>query len=94
MELAPPPAHTKANPTLETLYAVERILRRAWDKREAPVSYAELERRMPAKRVRFEVLQTCVMELARRKLVTVGSDGITWIVQGPRARKSRPVPLK
>ncbi len=70
----------KANPTLATLHDVERILRDAFDHREAPLSYAELERRMPAKRVRFEALQASVMELARHRLVTVGSDGIMWVV--------------
>lgn len=94
MTIQAPPLNLKANPTLGTLYAVERILRDAYEAREAPLSYAELERRMPAKRVRFEVLRACVMELARHSLVAVGSDGIMWIVQDKRARKSRPVPLE
>lgn len=83
----------KANPTLSTLYAVERILREEYENRGLPMSYAELERRMPAKRVRFESLQACVMELARHSLVTVGSDGIMWIVQD-RGPKVRHVPLE
>lgn len=84
----------KANPTLATVHAVERILRDAHAAREPPLSYAEIERRMPAKRVRFEVLQASVLELARCKWVSVGSDGIIWIVQDPRARQPRHVPLE
>lgn len=84
----------KANPTLETVHAVERILRDAYDGREAPLSYAEIERRMPAKRVRFESIQTAVLELARHRLAVVGSDGVSWVVQDARARKTRHVPLE
>lgn len=61
---------------------MERILRDAYEHREGPISYAELERRMPAARVRFEVLQVSVLELARQRHVTVGSDGIMWVVSG------------
>jgi hypothetical protein len=88
-----PPKVRKANPTLGTLHAVERILRDAHARREGPLSYAEIERRMPARRVRFEVIQASVLELARHRLVTVGSDGVMWVVQDPRARRSRHVPL-
>jgi hypothetical protein len=84
----------KANPTLETVHAVERVLRDAYEGREAPLSYAEIERRLPAKRVRFESIQTAVMELARHRLVAVGSDGVSWIVQDGRARRSNHVPLE
>lgn len=93
MQIESPPARTKANPTLATLHQVEAILRDAHDHREGPLSYAELERRMPARRVRFEVLQASVLELARHKLVTVGSDGIMWVVPSTR-RKVRHAPLE
>ena len=83
----------KANPTLETVHAVERVLRDAFDAREPPLSYAEIERRLPAKRVRFESIQAAVLELARHRLAVVGSDGVSWIVQDERARPSRHVPL-
>lgn len=88
-----PPRRLKANPTLQTVHQVETILRAAYDARETPLSYAEIGRRMSARRVRFEVIQTSVFELARHKLVTVGSDGVSWIVQDERARPSRHVPL-
>lgn len=93
MLIEDPPTVRKANPTLGTLHAVERILRDAYKAREPPLSYAEIERRMPAKRVRFEVIQASVLELARHRLVTVGSDGVLWVVQDPRARRSRHRPL-
>ncbi len=93
MLIEKPPLSTKANPTLETVHAVERVLRAAYDAREPPLSYAEIERRMPAKRVRFESIQASVMELARHKFVVVGSDGVMWVVQDGRARKSRHVKL-
>jgi hypothetical protein len=35
-----PPLRMKANPTLETVHAVERVLRDAYEGREAPLSYA------------------------------------------------------
>lgn len=88
-----PPQQLKANPTLETVHAVERVLRDAHQAKQGPLSYAEIERRLPAKRVRFETIQAAVLELARHRLVVVGSDGISWIVQDARARKSRHVPL-
>ncbi|MEK6976719.1 MAG: hypothetical protein AABY18_10320 [Candidatus Thermoplasmatota archaeon] len=94
MLIEKPPVQMKANPTLETVHAVERVLRDAHERREPPLSYAEIERRMPAKRVRFEALQASVMELARHRLAVVGSDGISWIVQDSRARKSRHLPLQ
>ncbi|HLF16601.1 MAG TPA: hypothetical protein VI796_04120 [Candidatus Thermoplasmatota archaeon] len=93
MLIEKPPLQMKANPTLETVHAVEKILRDAHGKREPALSYAEIERRMPAKRVRFEAIQASVMELARHRLVTVGSDGVMWVVPGPRAPKVRHVPL-
>lgn len=88
-----PPLQMKANPTLETVHAVERVLREAAENREAPLSYAEIERRLPARRVRFEAIQTSVMELARHRLVTVGSDGAMWVAPGKRAPKVKHVPL-
>jgi hypothetical protein len=91
--IEPPPTQMKANPTLETVHAVERVLRSAHANKEPPLSYAEIERRLPAKRVRFETIQAAVLELARHRLAVVGSDGVSWIVQDERARRSRHVPL-
>jgi len=54
MLLEAPPKSLKANPTLKTLHEVERILRQAASKREGPLSYAEIARRMPAKAVRWQ----------------------------------------
>ena len=89
MHMQEPPRHLKANPTLRTLHQVERILRAAARKGEPPLSYAEIGRRMPAKSVRFDVVKTAVLELARFDLVAVGSDGIHWAVV-PESVWSRP----
>lgn len=80
MHMQAPPRILKANPTLRTLHDVERILRAAAKKREPPLSYAEIGRRMPAKSVRFDVVKQAVLELARYDLVAVGSDGVHWAV--------------
>ena len=80
MLIQEPPRTLKANPTLRTLHQVERIVRAAAVRREPPLSYAEIARRMPAKAVRFDVVKAAVLELARYDLVAVGSDGVIWAV--------------
>lgn len=94
MLLQEPPKHLKANPTLRTMHEVETILRRAAEKREAPLSYAEIGRRMSAKAVRFDVVKEAVHELARLKLVAVGSDGAFWVVVPESVWKRPSVPLR
>jgi hypothetical protein len=89
MLLEEPPSHLKANPTLRTLHEVETILRAAAKKHEPPLSFAEIARRMAAKAVRFDVVKTAVLELARHDLVAVGSDGVHWAVV-PESVWSRP----
>jgi hypothetical protein len=89
MLMQEPPHTLKANPTLRTLHQVERILRTAAKRHEAPLSYAEIGRRMPAKAVRFDVIKAAVLELARYDLVAVASDGIHWAVV-PESVWSRP----
>lgn len=88
MLLQEPPKTLKANPTLRTMHEVESILRKAAKDQEL-LSYAEIARRMRAKAVRFDVVKTAVLELARLKLVAVGSDGIHWAVV-PKSVWSRP----
>lgn len=94
MLMEPPPATLRANPTLRTLHEVERILRAAQKRREGPLSYAEIARRMPAKAVRFDVVREAVWELARHDLVAVGSDGVTWAVVPESVWKRPWVPLE
>ena len=89
MLMQEPPRHLKANPTLKTVHEVERILRDAHAKREPALSYTEIGRRMAAKMVRFDVVKTSVLELARHHFVAVGSDGVMWIVQ-PESVSRRP----
>ncbi len=63
-------------PTLVTLVEVGQILEAA--KHEAPLSLAEIGRRMEAKRVRHSTLRASVDFFARLGLVTVGSKGVLW----------------
>lgn len=65
-----------AGPRLATLMEVGRILEDAQD--EAPLSLAEIGRRMRAKRVRHETLRASVDFLAQIGLVTKGSQGAQW----------------
>lgn len=74
-----PPRSDPPSPTLETLHRVERILRKAAKKGEPPLSYAEIERRLPVKKIRRDTVKKCVNELARFRLVAIGSKGVMWV---------------
>ena len=63
-------------PRLATLVEIGKILEEA--RTEPPLSLAEIERRMAAKRVRHATLRACVDFLARLGLVTTGSQGAQW----------------
>jgi len=78
VEIAPP-RPLRANPRLSTLHEVEGIIRKAAEKEGVPLSLAEIARRMRAKRTRPQVVRAAVAELARHKLVAVGSKGAFWI---------------
>jgi hypothetical protein len=58
---------------------VETIIRSASAKEGMPLSFAEIARRMRAKRTRPEVVRAAVAELERHHLVAVGSKGVFWI---------------
>lgn len=77
MDLAAPPRRIEGHaPTLRTLYAVERILRKA--KAEGPISVEEIKRRMPAKRVRHQVVRHAIEHYKRFGLAVEGSKGVLW----------------
>jgi hypothetical protein len=63
-------------PTLATLVEVGRILEAA--KHEAPLSLAEVGRRMEAKRVRHATIRASVDFLVQLGFVTHGSKGAQW----------------
>ncbi len=63
-------------PSMATLVEIARILEDA--KGEAPLSLAEVARRMPAKRVRHSTVRACVDFLDRLGYVTAGSRGVQW----------------
>ena len=65
-------------PSLATLWEVERIMMRASEKEDDPISLAEIGRRMSAKRVRHSTVRACIDFLSRVGVVTTGSKGAQW----------------
>jgi predicted anti-sigma-YlaC factor YlaD len=63
-------------PRMATVVEIGHILEAAQS--EPPLSLAEIERRMKAKRVRHETLRASVDFLARLGLITVGRQGAQW----------------
>jgi len=79
-------------PSLSTLVEVAQVLEAA--SREAPLSLAEVGRRMSAKRVRHSTLRATVDFLSSLGFVTTGSKGVQWTLVRDRkfwsaARRSR-----
>lgn len=72
-----------ANPRLTTLLEVESILVENLKNWEGPLSYAEIGRRMKAKRVRPAVIRACVQELVRQGRAVVASKGVDLLVRSP-----------
>jgi Fe2+ or Zn2+ uptake regulation protein len=71
------PKSVKGNgPTMTTLVEVGQVLEAA--KGEPPLSLAEIERRMKAKRVRHAAVRASVDFLERLGFVTLGSQGVQW----------------
>jgi hypothetical protein len=89
VDIRRPRTSRKANPRLSTLHEVEEILRRASEREALPLSFAEIGRRMRAKRTRPEVIRVAVEELERHRLVAVGSKGVMWVA-APRAVRDQP----
>lgn len=82
-----PHAPTDANPRLSTLLEVEAILVENTKHWEEPLSFAEIGRRMHAKRVRPAVIRACVEELARQGRAIIGSKGCDLLVRSPALKK-------
>jgi hypothetical protein len=80
-----PEAGDGPSPTLPTLHEVEEILRRARARDEAPLSLAEIERRMEAKQVRHATLRACVDGFVRLGFATEDpGEGVMWTLhEGP-----------
>lgn len=74
----PPDQEAGPSPTLRTVHAIARILKRARADDEGPISLAEVGRRLPAKRVRHATVRACVDELDRLGFVTEGDEGVEW----------------
>src|SRR5690348_15562985 len=87
-----PPSVMGRGPSLSTLVEVAQILEAA--RGEAPLSLAEVGRRMSAKRVRHSTLRASVDFLSSLGFVTTGSKGVQWTLVRDRrfwtaARKAR-----
>ncbi len=93
VQLVAPRPPTDANPRLSTLLEVEAVLVENLKDWEGPLSFAEIGRRMRAKRVRPAVIRACVQELARQGRVIVGSKGVDLLVRSPALEKAATEPL-
>lgn len=91
LETPRPP--TDANPRLSTLLEVEAILVENLKDWERPLSYAEIGRRMHAKRVRPAVARACVQELARQGRAIVGSKGVDLLARSPALEEATTDPV-
>lgn len=63
-------------PTMATLVEIGQILENA--RGDPPLSLAEIERRMAAKRTRHATIRASVDFLERLGFVTIGSKGVQW----------------
>lgn len=75
----PPSDLPGPSPTLETVHRIERVLREAADAGEGPLSYAEIERRLPVKRIRRSTLKAVLAELHRFHLISEDDQGVMWV---------------
>jgi hypothetical protein len=76
VQLELPPSVKGQGPTMATLVEVAHILEAA--KREAPMSLAEIGRRMEAKQTRHATVKACVDFLCQLGYVVQGSKGALW----------------
>ncbi|MGQ0535672.1 MAG: hypothetical protein ACT4PT_06350 [Methanobacteriota archaeon] len=56
---------------------------------EGPLSFAEIGRRMSARKVRPAVVRACVQELVRQGRAIVGSKGVDLLVRSPALETKR-----
>lgn len=93
LKLKVPRPPQDANPRLSPLLEVEAILVQNLKHWEGPLSYAEIGRRMSAKKVRPAVVRACVQELVRQGRAVIGSKGVDLLVRSPGLEKTRTIPL-
>lgn len=67
-----------ANPTAETMLEIEAILERESRSDAQPLSMAEIERRMKAKKTRPETVKASVQLLVHFGVAAVGSKGVLY----------------
>lgn len=89
MQIERPVEIAGANPRQSTLHEIENVLRAAAEKREGPLSFAEIGRRLAAAKTRPEAIRAAVADLCRYKLAVLGSKGVMWVV-APESVWNRP----
>lgn len=67
-----------ANPTADTMLEVEAILEKESRGDAQPLSMAEIERRMKAKKTRIETVKASVQLLVHFGVAAVGSKGVLY----------------
>lgn len=79
VRIARPKTSKGSSPTLDTVHRIELVLRDAAARGEGPLSYNEVERRLPVKKARREATKAAIAELERFHLVAQGSKGVMWV---------------
>ncbi len=66
----------QANPTADTMLEIESILEKESRRDAQPLSMAEIERRMTAKKTRMETVKASVQLLVHFGVAAIGSKGV------------------
>ena len=81
-----------ANPTIGTILEIEEILAAENRATAMPLSFAEVERRMRAKKTKRETVKAAVQSLVHFGVAYVGSKGIIY-TRTPQSKLKPTVPL-
>ena len=81
-----------ANPTIGTILEIEEILAAENRATAMPLSFAEVERRMRAKKTKRETVKAAVQSLVHFGVAYVGPKGIIY-TRTPQAQVKSTVPL-
>ncbi len=82
----------RANPTIGTILEIEEILAAENRKTAMPMSFAEVERRMQAKKTKRETVKAAVQSLVHFGVAYVGPKGIIY-TRTPHSQLKPTVPL-
>ena len=65
---------------MATMHRIELILRKAAQRGEPPLAYAEIERRLPVKKARRDTTKAVIAEFKRLSFVAEGAKGVMWVL--------------